>query len=361
MKIAILGTRGVPARYGGFETCAEELGKRLAARGHAVSVFNRRVLYPDRLGFYQGMTLHYAPCLKIRALETLSHTFFSILQALPGKYDVWIVFNCANAPLLILPLLFGRKIVLNVDGLEWKRGKWSRGGKAYFRFVERLAARLPAGIVTDSMEIRKYFREKYGRETHYIPYGASVSSGGKTDVLGKLGLRPGGYFLQVTRFEPENNPLMTVRAFEGLATEKKLVLVGGSKYRTPYQEELAATKDPRVIFTGFIYDKAALGGLLAHAFAYVHGNEVGGTNPALLEAMAAGAFVISRDAPFNVEVLGDAGIYFGKDAEDLREKMAWTLANDDRRRAGAERGRAIIAERYNWDSITGDYERLIEG
>ncbi len=361
MKIAILGTRGVPARYGGFETCAEELGKRLAARGHAVTVFNRRGLYPDRLEFYQGMALRYAPCLKIRALETLSHTFFSILQALPGKYDAWIVFNSANAPLLILPLLFGRKIVLNVDGLEWKRGKWNRGGRAYFRFAEGLAARLPVAIVTDSMEIRRYFRERYGRETHYIPYGASIPSGGRTDALERYGLRPGGYFLQVTRFEPENNPLLTVRAFEGLSTDKKLVLVGGSKYKTPYQEELAATKDPRIIFTGFIYDKAVLGGLLADAFAYIHGNEVGGTNPALLEAMAAGAFVISRDASFNVEVLGDAGIFFKKDAEDLSEKMAWALANGDQIRATGERGRAIIAERYNWDTITGDYERLIIG
>jgi glycosyltransferase involved in cell wall biosynthesis len=182
-------------------------------------------------------------------------------------------------------------------------------------------------------------------------------------LISRFGLRPGEYFLQVTRFEPENNPLLTVRAFEGLDTAKKLVLIGGSKYEGRYQEELkaAAARDPRVVFPGFIYDKDILRELLTNAFAYIHGNEVGGTNPALLEAMAAGRFVIARDVPYNVEVLGDAGAYFQKDEAALREKMARALANPEKLAGFGERARAIIMERYDWDKITDAYESLLKG
>jgi glycosyltransferase involved in cell wall biosynthesis len=361
MDIAIIGTRGVPARYGGFETCAEELGRRLAARGHAVTVYNRKGFYPERPQFYLGMAIRYAPALKMRALETLSHTYFSIVAALPKRHDAWIVFNSANAPLLRLARPGRRRVVLNVDGLEWQRGKWRRAGKAYYRFAERVAAKLPVEIVTDSRAIQAYFKERYGRETAYIPYGAVPTGSRDPSLLSRFGIEPGGYFLQVTRFEPENNPLLSVRAFEGLDTTKKLVLVGGSKYRTAYRDGIAATKDPRIILPGFIYDRDLLRELLTNAFAYIHGNEVGGTNPALLEAMAAGRFVIARDVPYNAEVLGEAGAYFGKDADDLRDKMAWALANAEKLAALGEKARAIILSRYNWDDITLRYEALLTG
>jgi glycosyltransferase involved in cell wall biosynthesis len=363
MKVAILGTRGVPARYGGFETCAEELGKRLAARGHAVTVWNRKGFYPGRPGAHLGMTLRYAPALRLRALETLSHTLFSAFKALPAGADAWIVFNSANAPVLALARPRKARVVINVDGLEWKRGKWSALGKAYYRAAERMAARLPVEIVTDSRAIGEYFKEHYGRETCYIPYGAELSQSRDPSLISRFGLRPGGYFLQVTRFEPENNPLLTVRAFEGLDTAKKLVLVGGSKYKGRYQKEIeaAAALDPRVVFPGFIYDKDILRELLTNAFAYVHGNEVGGTNPALLEAMAAGRYIIARDVPYNVEVLGGAGVYFCKDEGDLREKMAWALANPEKLPGFGESARAIITKRYDWDKITDAYERMLRG
>lgn len=361
MDIAIIGTRGVPARYGGFETCAEELGRRLAARGHAVTVYNRKGLYPERPRFHLGMAIRYAPALKIRALETLSHTLFSIVAAGAKHHDAWIVFNSANAPLLRLTRSGRRRVILNVDGLEWQRGKWSAAGKAYYRFAERVAAKLPVAIVTDSRAIRAYFKERYGRETAYIPYGAATAGSRDPSLLARFGLEPGGYFLQVTRFEPENNPLLSVQAFEGLDTTKKLVLVGGSKYRTAYRDGIAATKDPRIILPGFIYDRDLLRELLTNAFAYIHGNEVGGTNPALLEAMAAGRFVIARDVPYNVEVLGEAGAYFRKDESDLREKMKWALDNADKLTEYGERARAILKERYDWDKITDAYESLLKG
>jgi len=365
MKIALIGTRGVPAQYGGFETCAEELGARLVERGHRVTVYCRKGYYSpsERRARreHRGMSLIYLPQLKSRPLETLSHTLLALLHSLGKGFDRIFVFNCANSPLLAMPLLFGKKAALHVDGLEWKRGKWSRLGQAYYRYSERLASRLPAVLICDSKAIQHYYRERYGRETRYIPYGAQIHYGRDGSLIGRFGLEPGGYFLQITRFEPENNPLLTVRAFKGLRTSKKLVLVGGVKYRTAYSQALeceAGHAGGSILLPGLIYDQDLRRELLTNAFAYIHGNEVGGTNPALLEAMAAGGFVISRDVPYNREVLQDAGIYFEKDAEDLRRKMEWALAREGELAAFREKARTIIREKYNWESVTDAYESL---
>jgi len=402
MNIALIGTRGVPAQYGGFETCAEELGARLVERGHGVTVYCRKGYYSaeDRRTRreYRGMALAYLPALKSRSLETLSHTLLSLFHCLEQKFDRLLVFNCANSPLLTVPLVFRKRAALLLDGLEWKRGKWSRLGKAYYRISERVASKLPVALISDSEEIRRYYRERYGRETHYIPYGAQIQTSRESSLIRRLGLEPGEFFLQITRFEPENNPLLTVRAFKGLRTNKKLVLVGGVKYKTAYSDELefeagltgtpnagrceSATKTEdgsqfpskretenaaaaiaaRDIFMpGFIYDQDLRRELLTNAFAYIHGNEVGGTNPALLEAMAAGGFVISRDVPYNREVLADAGIYFKKDEEDLRRKMDWALAREGELTPFREKARMIIREKYNWESVTDAYESLFLG
>jgi glycosyltransferase involved in cell wall biosynthesis len=350
------------------------------------------------------MSLVYLPQLKSRPLETLSHTLLALLHSLGKGFDRIFVFNCANSPLLAVPLLFGKKAALHVDGLEWKRGKWSRLGQAYYRYSERLASRLPVVLICDSKAIRHYYRERYGRETRYIPYGAQIHYSRDGSLIGMFGLEPGGYFLQITRFEPENNPLLTVRAFKGLRTGKKLVLVGGVKYQTAYSQAvfkevcssrpnfgegthpqqgaaaenvgelgqggktqknlgvpecvLNAKTSGGILLPGLIYDQDLRRELLTNAFAYIHGNEVGGTNPALLEAMAAGGFVISRDVPYNREVLQDAGIYFEKDAEDLRRKMEWALAREGELAAFREKARTIIREKYDWESVTDAYESL---
>jgi len=358
MKIALIGTRGVPARYGGFETCAEEVGKRLARRGHDVRVYCRKGYYDRTYEFYEGMRLVYLPALNVRFVETLSHTALSLVHALTRRTDVLLVFNSANSPLVALPSLAGRKIVLHTDGLEWMREKWSGLGRRYYKLMERQAARLPVALISDSREIVRHYRQAYGRATRYISYGAPVVESRDQALLGRFGLEPGGYFLQIARFEPENNQILAVRAFEKLETEKKLVLVGGARYRTRAVEELTAVKDRRILFPGFCYESDVLQELLCGACAYIHGNEVGGTNPGLLQAMGAGAFVIARDVPFNREVCADAALYFRKDAADLREKMRWILDHESEGRAFRERAQRIIRERYDWDAVAAEYERL---
>jgi glycosyltransferase involved in cell wall biosynthesis len=361
MKIGLIGTRGVPARYGGFETCAEEIGRRLAARGHDVTVYARSRFYPMPNVEWEGMRVVSLPAVRIKAFETISHTARSLADAARRDFDVQLVFNGANSPLLRLKRFRGTPTVLHADGLEWMRGKWGRLGRAYQRWAERITSRHGGPLIADSAEIRRYYLEKYGRETVLIAYGAEIRTSSRPDLLEAFGLHPEGYVLQITRFEPENNPDLTIRAFERWTGDKKLVLVGGAPYPSRYARKIAATRDPRIVRPGFIYDKDLLRELLTNAWAYVHGNEVGGTNPALLEAMAAGCFVIARDVPFNREVLGNAGVYFRKDAADLREKLDWARAHPAERAAGKAAAVGIIRARYDWDRVVDAYETLFRG
>jgi len=358
MRIALLGIRGVPAKYGGFETCAEEIGKRLAAKGHEVLVYCRKGFYPEEQEEYLGMRMIYLPELRWQPLETLSHTFISIINAVRKRVDICMVFNVANSPLLLIPLMFKRKVLLNVDGLEWTRSKWSPLGQKYYRFSAWLASKLTCGLIADSREIQRYYEEKYGRESHYISYGAYRRSSQNPSLLTQFGLKPQDYFLQITRFEPENNPLLSIQAFMGLETKKKLVVVGGSKYRTNYSAQIHAVDDTRIVFPGYVYDQDILRELSCNCLAYIHGNEVGGTNPGLLNAMASGCFVISRDVPFNREVLQDGGVYFQKDIDSLRERLAWALENSQKMSEFAAKGQKIIQAHYNWDSVASEYEEL---
>ena len=360
MKIAILGTRGVPAKYGGFETFAEELGRRLVKRGHEVHVSCRSNFYSHRLEDYLGMKLTYTQGVKTKSLETLSHTFNSVKHVLQKPFDIILLCNIANAPLLLFSKSLRKKVVLHADGMEWERNKWNALGKKYFRFAAWLATKFKTEIISDSKALQKFYKDKYGRDSNFIAYGAIPTSSSDKTLVRKYGLKPDGYFLQITRFEPENNPLLSIKAFEKLDTEKKLVLVGGIKYATAYSEQLYNTKDPRVQFVGFIYDKNVLRELRCNAFAYIHGNEVGGTNPALLEAMSAGCFIVSRDGPFNREVLQNAGVYFHKSTEDLRNKLVWTLDHSQEKQDLAKQGKEIILKTYNWDSVAASYENLFE-
>ncbi len=361
MRIAIIGTRGVPAQYGGFETCAEELGRRLVRNGHSVDVFCRSSYFQEKLGQHEGMKLVYLPSLSLKSLDTLSHSLLSLLVASRKPYDIILVFNPGNGLFLWLPKLFGQKTVLNVDGLEWKREKWSRTGRFYHKLAARAATKLADVLVADSRAIAKCYAEEFKKETEFISYGAELESGRDRSVLRKHGLEPGEYFLQVTRFEPENNPLLSVRAFEHLKTDKKLVLVGGVKYPSRYSREISEATDGRICLTGFIYDRDILRELRAHCLAYVHGNEAGGTNPALLQAMASGCFVIARDVVFNREVLEDAGIYFARNPEDLAAKMRWAIENAASLDRFREKASAIISSRYNWDDVARSYEKVFSG
>lgn len=360
MKIALIGTRGVPANYGGFETCVEELGKRLVQRGHDVTVYCRKSYYDNVLEDYHGMKLVYLPNLQKKSLDTLSHSFLSVVHAIRQPYDVFMVFNAANSPTLFLPRLLGKNIAINTDGLEWKRGKWGKVARRYYKVSEWLATRLSNRIVADSSGIASYYKDTYGVDSTNIAYGAKVTHSVNPDLLKDMGLNPGQYFLQITRFEPENNPLLTIQAFRRLNTSKKLVIVGGVPYKSEYSRLIAEEADERIILPGFIYDKNLLNELWCNCYAYIHGNEVGGTNPALLQTMASGCFTIAIDVPFSHDVLQGGGIFYTKTLEDLALKMQWALDHSADLQGYVEKAVTRIADEYTWEKVTDSYEQLFK-
>ena len=229
MRIAMIGTRGVPARYGGFETAVEEVGRRLTARGHEVTVYCRNP--HQTLRSYQGMRLVNLPALRRRHFETLSHSLLSVLHAVTVRRrpDVAVVFNAANAPLL--PLLKAARVpmAVHVDGLEWKRGKWAGAGAKYYRWAEKRSVHMADALIADARGIADHIREAHGRESIYIPYGAPLVAPG-SHRLADLGLDPHGYHLVVARFAPENHVREIVSGFVASSAKAALIVVGSAPY-----------------------------------------------------------------------------------------------------------------------------------
>lgn len=354
MNLAIAGTRGIPARYGGFETFAEELSTRLAARGHRVTVYCRqRHSEPS----YRGVNLKYLPTIRHKYLDTIAHSCLSTLHLLTTHQDAVLYCNAANAVFTWMPRVFGTPSALNVDGLERHRQKWNRFARAWYRLSEWLATWMPTEVITDAARIAEYYRDRYGRESHMIPYGAELGPVATSDVLGKLGLEHRCYFLYVSRMEPENNALLVRQCFETLKTPHRLALIGDAPYAADYIRQVRDTTDPRVVIPGAIYGQGyhELG---SHCFAYIHATEVGGTHPALIEAMGRGALTLYLDTPENAEVAGGAGIPFEHHnlAEVLRRVLEMPESERDQWRSKAmERVRA----NYSWDAVTDAYEKLL--
>jgi len=355
MRIALLGTRGIPANYGGFETFAEELSTRLAARGHEVTVYCRERYGADT---FRGVRLEYLPTIRHKYFDTLAHTFVSTLHLLDHRSDVALYCNGANALFTIFPRVSRIPVALNVDGIERKRKKWNRLAKAWYLMSEWLATFCPTVVVTDALTIQQYYRERYGKESTFIAYGAEMGPVEGTKTLETLGLEPGRYFLYVSRMEPENHPLEVRQAFETVETPLKLALVGDAPYAQDYIRRVRDTADARVVIPGAIYGEGyrELG---SHCFAYIHATEVGGTHPALIEAMGRGALVLYRDTPENAEVAGGVGIPFTPAELPQRIRQVLAMSEDDRARlraAALER----VRRRYSWDAVTDSYERLFE-
>lgn len=359
MKIAILGTRGIPANYGGFETFAEELSARLVARGHDVVVYGRSNHIAYREPRFRGVRVKYLPTIPHKYLDTVAHTFLSTLHVMltERRLDVILYCNAANAIFSFWPRLLGVRTAINVDGLERQRKKWNALGRAWYRVSEWMATFLPDGIVSDAEVIRAYYRSAYGRDSWFIPYGADAQRDESTTVLDKLGLAPDDYFLYVSRLEPENNALLVAQAFAQVKTAKKLVVVGTAPYASEYIARLKATGDARVLFPGAIYGDGYRQ-LQSHAFAYIQATEVGGTHPALIEAMGRGCATAYLNTPENTEVAGDAALAFARSPESCAAAMTRLLDDNALRGELRERARARIAERYNWETVTSQYEEL---
>jgi glycosyltransferase involved in cell wall biosynthesis len=361
LRIAMLGTRGVPARYGGFETAVEEVGQRLVARGHEVTVYRRSDGHdapaPRQ---HRGMRLVTLPALHLRWAETLSHSAVSSLHVLlSGRHDAVFVFNAANAPLL--PILHARRlpVAVHVDGLEWRRAKWAGAGRRYYRSAEALAVRWAHALIADAPGIAEYYEREFGASTELLGYGAPVLAGLPDDRLEELGVERQKFHLVVARFEPENQVDLIVRGYRESAASYPLIVVGSAPYSDHYTAGVRAIaeSDGRVRLVGPVWDQDQLNQLYAHALLYLHGHSVGGTNPSLLRAMGAGAAVGAFDVRFNRDVLGDDGCYFA-DETDVAKLLDAAESDPERCRRYGATLQARVAERYDWDEVADGYEAL---
>jgi glycosyltransferase involved in cell wall biosynthesis len=354
MRIALMGIRGVPANYGGFETFAEQFGARLVDRGHEVTVYGRNRYVPRGIRAYRGMHLVRLPAPKSKYLETVIHTLFAAVHALFGGYDIVYVCNSANVPAVVILRLLGRRVVLNVDGLEWQRAKWNTVGRLYYRSCAWLAAHLPVHLVTDARVIQDYYSHAYGRETEYFPYGTDLEPVPDDGTLGQLGLEADRYVLYVSRLEPENNAHVVIEAYVAVDSPLPLVVLGDAPYATDYIASLHATADPRIRFLGAIYGEGYRV-LRSHAAAYVQATEVGGTHPALVEAMGFGNAIVANDVPEHRETLGNAGRYY-RGASQLAAELQAVLDDPALASHLGSEAQSRAREKYGWDAITAAYE-----
>ncbi len=365
MKFLFIGTRGIPANYSGFEICVQEVAERLQ-KDHEIIVYARKGHYlnePKRIG---NIKIVYLPCLKLKSFETLSHTILSVLHGLIFHWSAkYMVFNPANSFALILPWIFRKKIAINVDGLEWKRDKWNKIGKSYFKLAAWFSTKISNIIVADSKGMANYYKVKWNTNSILIEYGSYIRKSVNLENLKRFNLIKNKFILQITRLEPENNPLLTIQAFKKFKVDSpnsniKLVIIGDVPYESTYSKAIKKEEREDIIIPGYLYDLNTLTELRNNCLAYVHGNQVGGTNPALLEAMGSYSFIIARSVNFNREVLENGGIYYEKNIESLLDCLNLTINKM------VDREKAInfcinkIKMYYNWDRIAFSYKKMLE-
>lgn len=363
LDIGVLGARGIPSTYGGFETFLSVLLPELAGRGHQVTIYCRRGEVIDVGGSWRGVHQKFLPAVRSKQLSTLTHGFVACYTAARRRHDVVLVVNAANAPACALARAFGTRIALNVDGQEWLRGKWSALGKAYYRLAARLVRVACSAPIADCRAMADSYADSFGIASTVIPYcwvDLDVERG--LGVLDEFGLRVGEFFACGGRLVPENNIERIAGAYVRTARSEPLVVMGAANYASPVADRLRqlADIDSRVQLVGHLADRSAYGAIVRSARCYVHAHSVGGMNPALVEAMGVGANIIALGTSFNTEVLGPSGTYFqdfGPGLTQLLETMSdeTALPTFANRIAAEQRAKGV----YGLGSVTDAYESLL--
>lgn len=357
MKIAILGTRGIPNQYGGFEQFAEYLSIGLHERGHEVAVYLPH-FHPYTEKTFKGVKLHrvYSPEQYIGAAANFVYDFFCLRDAVRRGYDIALEcgYGTASISYGLLPLRKTR-IITNMDGLEWKRAKWSPFVQRLTLWFEALAVKHSHALVADNLGIQAHFRDTYKIDSTYIPYGADLVEPPPADLLTPYLVEVGQYDLAIARLEPENNLELLIEGYRLAQPNRPLLVVGNCQ--TPYGRYLQNLSQalPGVRFLGGIYQKDIIDALRHYARIYFHGHSVGGTNPSLLEAMACGALIAAHDNPFNRSVTKDNALYF-RNAEDVRDLMV--LDSDPLRNDFAAGNVSTIRQSFSWNQVVEKYEKL---
>ncbi len=364
MKVAIIGSRGYPYVYSGYETFVLELGERMVTRGVEVRVYCHRGLFPERPGKVNGIELVYVPSIETKVLSQLSHSFLAMMHCCFSRSVTHIlVVNTANGPFGLLSRIFRKPTAINLDGMEWLRPKWKGLGAKYFYFASWLSTRLYDQLINDSEEMRKVYLELFKRDSKVIAYGANLRESRQPELIRKWDLQPQSYYLIVGRLIPDNNADVILDGFVRSKSARKLVIVGD----VPFEDEFAhqikaeARKDSRVIMTGYVTNQDELAELYHNAYCYIHGHEYGGTNPTMLKAMAYKSAILALNTRFNQEMLQDGtyGRFFDKSAESVREMIEYADDSPEeviRLRTTSQQG---ISEKYDWESVTEKYIQVL--
>ena len=359
MKIAVIGIRGVPATYGGLETCAEEVGVRLAQRGHEVIVYCRKGYYKESTKEYKGIKRITLPHLRLKITDTYSHSLLAMFHVLTQKPHVILAFNPGVATLCVIPKVFRHKVALNPDGFDWRRKKWGWFARKFIYMSAFVAAKVCDKLIIDAVSVKDYYQDAFKCDPVYIPNGANIETSENPDILSEYGLEKDGYFLFLSRHVPENSCEHIIEAFEGLDTDKKLVMGGGTGDESSYAASLRDTKDERIIFPGPIYDPIHVKELHCGCYAVIHGNQPGGTSLGLLKAMGLGTCVLTLDTPDNAYVASsDAAVLYELSSEGLRDKLRYLVDNEEKVREYRRKAVERIQEEYMWDKVTDKYEQV---
>lgn len=361
MKVAIIGTRGYPYVYGGFETFVKELGERLVRKDVEVHIYCQANLFRERPPVVNGIHLHYIPTIDTKSLNQIVHSFLSIVHATFSKADIILVVNLAAGPLGWIPKITGKKTMINVDGLEWLRPKWQGLGAAYFRFAAKMATKLYDLIITDAEAMRQVYLDEFNKDSIVIAYGAPSYKKVDSTLLDQFGIIPDDYYLIVGRLIPDNNADLIIKAYLESNSGKKLVVVGDVPYKDKYAGDLKKLAGEKVHFIGYVRDNNELMALYQNCFSYIHGHKFGGTNPAMLIAMSNNCAILALDTRFNREMLTDGkfGLFFEENTESLKEGMK-NLEKDElfvnQLRSEVSSG---LTDKYNWDCVTESYQNAM--
>lgn len=366
MRIATFAFRSIPLRPGcaGADKFALELYPRLVARGHRVVAYNRLFKGEQPLGEeYKGVITKnfYTPTRK-KGFDTLLHSVKATWDIIANNTaDVVHMQNGGNSPFAVVLRLFGKKVFLSQDGVDWKRDKWPWYAKAYLWLTQYLTASAPHGVIFDNIFCKAEFEKKFRKTYDFIPFGSEVSEADLDEsILAELGLKRGEYFLFVGRFIPDKGLQYLIPAFERLKTDKKLVLVGGAPNPSDFERKAMSTKDPRIMFPGFLYGPKTHA-LMKNAYAYIQPSDIEGLSPVVLENMGLGTPIICSDIVENKYVVADTGLLFEKsNTEDLLIKLEWALANPEAMAENGRRGRQRALAEFSWDAVTEAYERVFQ-
>jgi glycosyltransferase involved in cell wall biosynthesis len=358
MKVAIIGSRGYPFVYGGYETFVKELSERLIDKNVEVHVYNQKNLFTDRPAIVNGIHIHYIPTLRHKSANQIIYCFLSLFHAAFSSADVILVLNLAAGPMGWIPKIRGKKTIINTDGLEWLRPKWKGLGAKYFYFGAWCATKLYDQLISDAEAMQKIYQDKFNAKSKVIAYGAPPFKELSEEHTRKYGLTAGEYYLIVGRLIPDNNADLIVKGFLQSRSSKKIVIVGDVSYQDTYAQDIKKLASEKVIFLGYVNDQDDLLSLYQHCYIYLHGHQFGGTNPAMLKAMSNQCAILALDTPFNREMLneGEFGMFFQLNSAAVANAMDLIEGQEDRVKSFRDKVKYGLTKKYDWDVIAEQYK-----